>query len=84
MHFIIKYLDIIYMIIKIYIIIQNKKVTQFYYFFLLHFYKIGVCYKDSRNILIKYKNLNLIKSVNSMFLYILRKNYMLGNNLKNI
>ena len=52
LNFFLKYLNIIYLFIKIYIFILNKKMIYLNFFFKVHFYYIGIYLKNIINFFI--------------------------------
>lgn len=79
MHFMIEYVSIMYMLVKVYIIIQNEKVIQLNLFSYFYFYRIRVCYKSLTNIFIRYQYFYLIEKLNSMLWYIVCKDCIPNN-----
>ena len=80
----IEYVSIMHMLVKVHIIIRNKKVMRLDLFSHLCFHCIGVCYKGSTNTLIRYQYFYQIERLNRALWYIVCKGCMPGNCLENI
>lgn len=61
LYYLIKYTNVIHILIKIYIILQNSKLINHSFFSYFSLQNIGIYTKSVTNIFIKYYKLNLIK-----------------------